>query len=312
MFSKRLVSVAVLMTAGALSLAACGSSAQDPTAAPAPSAPAQAEAEGGTGGLALLAGTAKSNSAQPKTGDWATGADGTPNTAEQVTARKWVQLKASAAGDLDPVVVNGAGLTLYRFDKDTAKPSKSTCNGDCAKTWPPVLVSPGSKIFLAGVKKSAVGTVERSDGTRQVTIGGWPVYRFAKDTRPGDTKGQGVGGTWFGVTPKGQKAGADGAAGEATAPPSSASGSGSAEGSATSAVLFDAKNFSDNEPSQGLSGGGCENVARPGVTSSIAATGSLKIWSEKNCKGKSLVIDGDVADLAKVDFDNEVASVFFG
>jgi predicted lipoprotein with Yx(FWY)xxD motif len=292
------------MTAGALALAACGS----PTSAPSPSAPTPAPTEVGDGALALLAGTAKANNAQPKTGDWATGPDGTPNTAEQTTSRKWVQLKASEAGELNPVVVNGAGLTLYRFDKDTAKPSKSTCDGECAKTWPPVLVTGGSKIFLAGVKKSAVGTVERSDGTRQVTIAGWPVYRFAKDTKPGDTQGQGVGGTWFGVTPNGQKAaGQDGSvAVPSTTPPSGE------QQPATSAVLFDGKNFSDNEPSQGVAGSGCKNVTRPGVTSSIAASGSVKIWSEKDCKGKSLVIDGDVADLAKVDFDDAVASVFFG
>nr|WP_039923405.1 lipoprotein [Amycolatopsis decaplanina] len=302
MFSKRLVSVAALMTAGALALAACGS----PASAPSPAAPAQTEA--GDGAPALLVGTAKANDTQPKTGDWATGSDGTPNTAEQTTARKWVQLMASEAGELNPVVVNGAGLTLYRFDKDTAKPSKSTCDGECAKTWPPVLVTGGSKIFLAGVKKSAVGTVERSDGTRQVTIAGWPVYRFAKDTEPGDTKGQGVGGTWFGVTPNGQKAGQDGS----VTVPTTTTPSSEEQRPATSAVLFDGRNFSDNESSQGVAGNGCKNVTRPGVASSIAASGSVKIWSEKDCKGKSLSIDGDVADLAKVGFDNAVASVFFG
>ncbi|ANN15939.1 hypothetical protein SD37_09985 [Amycolatopsis orientalis] len=303
MFSKRLVSISVLMTVGALSLAACGSPAPQP--APAPAAPVQAE-EGGSGPT-LLAGTAKANNAEEKTGDWATGSDGTPNTAERTTARKWVQLKATKAGDLSPVVVNGAGLTLYRFDKDTAKPSKSTCDGECAKTWPPVLVTAGSKVFLAGVKKSAVGTVRRSDGSLQVTIGGWPVYRFAKDTAPGDTKGQGVGGTWFGVAPDGRKAAGQGAPAGETPPPAS-----EGQKPATSAVLFDAKDFSDNEASQGVAGSGCKNVARVGVASSIAAAGSLKIWSARDCKGKSLVIDGDVADLAGVGFDNAVASVFFG
>ncbi|MBR7678887.1 hypothetical protein KDA82_39280, partial [Streptomyces daliensis] len=97
--------------------------------------------------------------------------------------------------------------TLYRFDKDTATPSKSNCEGECATTWPPVVVSPRGKIFIDGIDESAIGTVKRSDGTLQVTIGGWPVYRFSKDLRPGDTNGQGVGGTWFGVTPDGQKAG---------------------------------------------------------------------------------------------------------
>ncbi len=301
LFGKRLASVLVV-TAGALSLVACGSSS--PESSRSWSAPVRPEEVGN--GLVVLPGTAKSNNAQPKTGDWATGPDGTPNTAERTTARAWVQFKASEAGGPNPILVNGAGLTLYRFDKDTANPSKSACGTECARIWPPVLVTGGSKIFLAGVKKSAMGTIERSDGSRQVTIDGWPVYRFAKDAKPGDTKGHGAGGSWFGVTPNGRKAaGRNGSAGETTVPSEDRQ-------PAISAVLFDGKDFSDNEASQGLSGVGCENVTRPGVTSSIAASGSVRIWTEHDCKGSSLVVDGDVTDLAEVGFDNAVVSIFFG
>ncbi|MEU0790070.1 hypothetical protein ABZ342_08375 [Amycolatopsis sp. NPDC005961] len=48
------------------------------------------------------------------------------------------------------------------------------------------------------------------------------------------------------------------------------------------------------------------------MTSSFSASGALKPWSEKDCKGKSLVINGDVAELAGVGFDNDLASVFLG
>ncbi|MFF5446409.1 SCO0930 family lipoprotein [Streptomyces sp. NPDC012888] len=104
---------------------------------------------------------------------------------------------------LGPVVTDAAGFTLYRFDKDTADPSKSTCDGDCAKAWPPVPA--GAK--PGGVDAARTGAVKRADGTEQLTIAGWPVYRFAKDTAPGQANGQGVGGTWFAVTPEGKKAG---------------------------------------------------------------------------------------------------------
>jgi predicted lipoprotein with Yx(FWY)xxD motif len=293
MFRNYVAPFAAFVAAGAVLLSACG--AESGSAAP-------AAATSGSQSLSLLAGTAKTNNAKPETGDWAKGTDGTLNTARASVAERWVQLEASSAGDLDPVVVNGAGLTLYRFDNDTAKPSKSTCNGDCAKTWPPVTVAKGGRIFVSGVKKSAVGVVKRDDGRLQVTIGGWPVYRFAKDTEPGDTKGQGVGGTWFGVMPDGQKAGVE------TEQPEDDGGA----RKATSAILFDDANFSDNGPSQGVAGAGCQNVARPNVTSSISASGSLKLWSEKNCKGESIVIDGDVRDLATIEFDDTVASIFFG
>ncbi|MFJ5264403.1 hypothetical protein ACIQAC_28480 [Streptomyces sp. NPDC088387] len=241
-------------------------------------------------------GTAKENNATPGTGDWA---NSPGKVVTKPVAKKWVQLSASSAGDLDPVVVNGSGFTLYRFDKDTADPSKSNCNGECATTWPPVVVAPGGKIFIDGVKKSDVGVVKRDDGNLQVTVGGWPVYRFSKDLKPGDTNGQGVGGTWFGVTPDGRKAGAP-VAEEQPAPGSPA----------TSVTLSDEPDFGD--PSEGLAGAGCQNVGRDDLASSLQASGTLKIWSEKDCEGASKVVDGNVNDLAAIDFDNRISSVFFG
>src|SRR5262249_31309424 len=149
------------------------------------------------GSVHYVAGTAQGNSEPPGTGAIPAGG----------AAGNWVQLSVGASGTLNPVVHDGAGFTLYRFDKDTAHLSKSNCNAACAVTWPPVPVRPDSPIFLDGVSLSEAGTVRREDGTLQVTIGGWPVYRFSKDTAAGQTTGQGVGGTWFAVTPDGKKAG---------------------------------------------------------------------------------------------------------
>ena len=59
---------------------------------------------------------------------------------------------------------------------------------------------------LEGVEQRLVGTVTRADGSIQLTLAGSPLYRFAGDTRPGETRGQGVGGTWFAVTPAGARA----------------------------------------------------------------------------------------------------------
>ncbi|MFF4160854.1 hypothetical protein [Streptomyces sp. NPDC001678] len=305
MIRKRTAVIVSVATSGVLLLSACGAedkgSSASASSAAAPAAGQGKDAGAGSSagqGLSLLGGTAKTNNASPKTGDWAV-EPGKPATKPE--AQRWVQLSASKAGALNPVVVNGAGFTLYRFDKDSANPSKSTCNGDCASTWPPVVVAPGGKVFLDGVDKPKVGTVKRDDGSLQVTIGGWPVYRFSKDTKPGETKGQGVGGTWFGVTPDGKKAG--GAGGN--------TGTGSPQPKpATSVVLFDERNFGD--PSQGLAGKGCQNVARDNVASSLQAQGSLKIWSERNCTGKSRIVNGDVADLATIGFDNDISSVYFG
>jgi len=122
-------------------------------------------------------------------------------------------LTASPTDALGTVVVDGTGYTLYRFDKDKPKPSKSNCNGSCATQWPPVLVASADKakaVKLDGVDAAAVNTVKRADGKLQLTIGGWPVYRYSGDKAAGDTTGQGVGKVWFAVTPAGKKAVATG------------------------------------------------------------------------------------------------------
>ena len=115
-------------------------------------------------------------------------------------------LTASSEPGLGTVVVDGQGYTLYRFDQDTTKPPASNCAGDCARQWPPVLATPGSPLTVDGVPQDAVGTINRPDGSVQLTLGGWPVYRYSGDTRPGAVTGQGVAGAWAAVTPDGGKA----------------------------------------------------------------------------------------------------------
>ncbi|WP_081617699.1 hypothetical protein [Amycolatopsis methanolica] len=60
------------------------------------------------------------------------------------------------------------------------------------------------------------GVLVRPDGVRQLTLGGWPLYRYVNDTAPGQVNGQGVDGTWFVIAPSGVKVTgtpADGASG---------------------------------------------------------------------------------------------------
>ncbi|WP_327009866.1 hypothetical protein OHA72_23120 [Dactylosporangium sp. NBC_01737] len=112
-------------------------------------------------------------------------------------------LKAVTIPKMGKVVVDQKGWVLYRFDKDTASPSKSTCEGKCAQVWPPAITDGNPE--LAGVDPAIVGTVTRGDGSRQITLAGWPVYRYIGDPKPGAWKGQNVGGIWFVVAPTGKK-----------------------------------------------------------------------------------------------------------
>ncbi|MFI9508869.1 hypothetical protein [Nocardia sp. NPDC052566] len=117
-----------------------------------------------------------------------------------------VQLNVTADPSVGQLVTDGPGRSLYRFDKDTANPSVSNCAGQCATTWPPLTVARDQVLYAAGVDPQLVGFIERADGACQITVGGWPVYYFAKDQKPGDLLGQGVGGVWFAVAPSGGKA----------------------------------------------------------------------------------------------------------
>ncbi|GHB33032.1 lipoprotein [Streptomyces viridiviolaceus] len=114
------------------------------------------------------------------------------------------KLSVSEDAELGELVTDGSGRTLYRFDQDTAQPPKTTCDGDCATAWPPVAAD--DAIAGEGIDKALLGEVTRADGTKQLTIGGWPAYRYAKDTAAGDVKGQGVGGKWYALAPDGKKA----------------------------------------------------------------------------------------------------------
>jgi predicted lipoprotein with Yx(FWY)xxD motif len=303
MSRKHVVSLAALVAAGAAMLAACGVQ----QATPAVAVPAASNAADATP-LNLLPGTAKSNNATPGTGDWA------PAGAPASVAQKWVQLTASKAGDLDPVVVNGAHKVLYVFDKDG--PNKSNCTDQCRVTWPPVEVAKGGKVIIAGVSSKDVGVIKRpDDGNLQLTLKGKPLYTFSKDVKPFDTNGEAVSNVWWAVTPDGNRnfgshtpPGATPPATSTTAP----TGAPTAALTAKSAILFDDANFSDNGASQGVAGPGCQAVPRPGVASSITTDGALKLWTGPNCTGKSVVITGDVADLASIGFDNVIQSVRFG
>jgi len=113
-------------------------------------------------------------------------------------------IRVAANPRLGGILADGGGRTLYRFDKDFARPSRSNCSGDCTRLWPPEPWAPGMK--LTGINRAVIGRVARPDGTWQLTVGGWPMYRYIGDEGPGDAHGQGVAGTWFASTPIGTRA----------------------------------------------------------------------------------------------------------
>ncbi|GAB2668574.1 hypothetical protein [Kribbella swartbergensis] len=117
-------------------------------------------------------------------------------------AKAGTKLATAEVAGLGKIVVDGNRRTVYVFDKDTA--GKSNCEGDCLAKWPVVPAGDGDP-QLDGIDASLVGTVTRSDGSKQLAIGGLPIYLFAQDTKAGEAKGQGVGGVWWVVGADGKK-----------------------------------------------------------------------------------------------------------
>ena len=105
--------------------------------------------------------------------------------------------------DLGEIVVDADGRTVYVFDEDQPGSGESACTDECAATWPAVVAE--SDAPTADGLEGELGTIEREDGTLQVTLDGRPVYLFAGDGSAGDVTGQGVDGTWFVVGADGEK-----------------------------------------------------------------------------------------------------------
>jgi predicted lipoprotein with Yx(FWY)xxD motif len=108
---------------------------------------------------------------------------------------------------LGKIIVDSQGNTLYYFLKDKQNGGSSACSGACAQVWPPYTAS-GSPKGENGASASMLGTISRSDGSKQVTYNGWPLYTYVGDKKPGDTNGNDLeqfGAEWYALTPAGQK-----------------------------------------------------------------------------------------------------------
>ena len=135
-------------------------------------------------------------------------------------------LVVTTNSSLGQIVTTGSGMTVYRYDADSASPSKSNCSGGCASAWPPVLATGSGTPAVSGVSSGLVGEITRSDGSKQLTLDGWPLYTYAGDSGAGSTAGQGSGGVWWAVTPAGAKASSGGGMASSSASASSSAASG--------------------------------------------------------------------------------------
>jgi predicted lipoprotein with Yx(FWY)xxD motif len=158
----------------AVVVAACSSAASTGSSAAAPASPAGASS--------------------PSAGASSSGAGASTSGGTVITTAK------SSAGT---VLTSGSGKAVYLWAKDTG--DMSNCTGACAGAWPPVTTT-GTATAAGGAQASDIGTITRSDGTKQVTYDGHPLYYFEGDSGPGTASGQGsdaFGAKWWLVAPAG-------------------------------------------------------------------------------------------------------------
>jgi predicted lipoprotein with Yx(FWY)xxD motif len=107
---------------------------------------------------------------------------------------------------LGTFLTDSNGRTLYLFEKDGTDTSR--CSGACAAAWPPVQATDVG----SGLQASMLTQVSRSDGTKQSSYGGHPLYYYAGDSGPGQTRGQGLdqfGAEWYVIDAHGEKIDSD-------------------------------------------------------------------------------------------------------
>jgi len=144
--------------------------------------------------VALLAAAACSSGGSTSSASSSAAGSGSSTSSTVITT------KTSSGGSF---LTNGAGRAIYLFMADST--GKSACDGACAAAWPPVIAT-AQPTATGGAQASGLSTITRSDGTKQVTYDGHPLYYFTGDTGPGTDKGQGLdnfGAKWWLVAPTG-------------------------------------------------------------------------------------------------------------
>jgi predicted lipoprotein with Yx(FWY)xxD motif len=129
-----------------------------------------------------------------------TAASGASSTSGGVAT---VSVEHSSLGSI--LVAGPKKLTVYLFLAD--KGPMSTCSSACAEVWPPVTTT-GAPKAAGGAETADLGTITRSDGTKQVTYKGHPLYYYVGDGTSGETSGQGLnsfGAPWYVLSPSGSE-----------------------------------------------------------------------------------------------------------
>lgn len=193
--SRSTYAFALLGVAAALAIGGCGSSSSSGSGG-------GAYGGGGNGSSSESTGGGESTSASSGGGAYAAPVESAPGAESGAAV-----VSLASVPKLGLILVESKGFTLYDFHKD--KGTTSSCYGECAAVWPPLL-SEGAPSAGNGASSSELGTTERKDGTTQVTYAGHPLYTYAADKKPGEANGNdfsSFGAQWYALKGNGEEAG---------------------------------------------------------------------------------------------------------
>ncbi|HVC40052.1 MAG TPA: hypothetical protein VNH20_08830 [Candidatus Dormibacteraeota bacterium] len=133
-----------------------------------------------------------------------------------------VAVKTASVGSLGSVLVDGQGRTLYTLTSETGGHLTCTVANGCTQVWIELTVPSGVSAARAssGARASLLGTETGATGT-VVTYKEWPLYTFSGDSGANQSHGQGLksfGGTWYVVNAAGSLVESSGTSSPASSP----------------------------------------------------------------------------------------------
>lgn len=117
-------------------------------------------------------------------------------------ADEGVELAVEESPEYGEYIADDEGRAVYIYQADSQ--GQSNCTGQCAEMWPPVTAEEGeASVADPALEENMLGTIEREDGTQQVTYNGRPLYYYQQDNADA-ANGQGLNGEWFLITAQGE------------------------------------------------------------------------------------------------------------
>jgi predicted lipoprotein with Yx(FWY)xxD motif len=147
-------------------------------------------------GQAMMAGTPSA----PMTGTVAATRPATAAATSPALATVAGTRPATAAATMAATVAATRPATVAAT---AAAPMTGTVAATRPATVAATMAAPGTAAAAATVNPALLTMITNPNGGMMMSYNGHPLYYFNQDTAPGDTKGQGVGGVWFLVSPAG-------------------------------------------------------------------------------------------------------------